>query len=164
MKNDIQTLLEDLSVRLDCDILDIDEKEQEVEETFAGITQRASLIADEVRQAASHTDALSFATELVKFLDAVRDKAATADRLRAEIEDKQTQIAEAQADFQYLTTGRSALAAKVHQATLELEQARNEYEENELKLGVLERRIETNRREISSIHRLLSETAKNQEV
>lgn len=164
MKTDIQTLLDDLSARLDCDVLNIDEKEREVEETFAGITQHASQIADEVRQAASHTDALSFATDLAKFLDAARDKAATADRLRAEIEDRQTQIAEAQADFQYLAAGRSALAAKVHQATIDLEQARNEYDENELKLGVLERRIETDRREISSIHRQLSETAKNQEV
>lgn len=164
MKNDIQNLLDDLSARLDCDVLNIDEKEREVEETFAGITQRASEIADEVRQAASHTDALSFATDLAKFLDAARDKAATADRLRAEIEDRQTHMAEAQADFQYLAAGRSALAAKVHEATINLEQARNEYDENELKLGVLERRIETDRREISSIHRQLSETAKNQEV
>lgn len=160
MKTDIQNLLDDLSARLNYDVLDMNEQEREVEETFAGITQRASLIADEVRQAASHTDALSFATELANFLDAARDKAATADRLRTEIEDRQTQIAEAQADFQYLATGRSALAAKVHKATIELEQARNEYEENELKLGVLERRIETNRREISSIHRQLSETVK----
>jgi chromosome segregation ATPase len=164
VKTEIQNLLDDLSARLDCDVLNIDEKDCEVEETFAGITQRASQIADEVRQAASHTDALSFATELAKFLDAARDKAATANRLRAEIEDRQTQIAEAQADFQYLATGRSALAAKVRQATIELEQARNEYDENELTLGVLERRIETNRREISAIHRQLSAIVKSEEV
>jgi chromosome segregation ATPase len=162
MKDSITDLLDDLSARLGCDIPSYGERE--LVEKFSEIRDRASEVADEVRSFATPSDALAFSSELSQFLNTARGKAMEARRLRDAIGHAQEQISEAQDEFRYLSAGRSALATKVNDAMLALEAAQAEYQDNELALGVLERRMETRRNEALTLRRELAELTTAQEV
>lgn len=163
MKDSITRLLQDLSARLDCDVLDGDDNERELSEKFSDIRTQTVNVADEIRQFASTGETLTFATDLSQFLDRVRARALKTQRLKDSIAEREGQITEAQKEFRHLSAGRSALAAKVNNCMLALEQAKSQHAENELKLGVLERRVETDRREAAALRRRLSELSNIQE-
>jgi chromosome segregation ATPase len=163
MKDSITDLLDDLSVRLDCDVLDADHVERELSEKFSSIPIHTSKVADEIKQIASSKEALSFVTDLSAFLNTARQRAMEAQKLKDAIVEMLEQIAEMQHEFSYLSACQSSLAANVNHAMFDLETAQSEYDENQLKLGILERRMDTGRRETISLRRKLSELTMNQE-
>ncbi|HEY0322811.1 MAG TPA: hypothetical protein VGC66_17790 [Pyrinomonadaceae bacterium] len=163
MEATVTELLDELAARLDCDVLE-DKREQKLDEQFSRIPDKASLVAQEIRQLATADDAFNFTSDLTAFLDNARRRTLESQRLKDAIQERQSQVSEAQEEFQYLSTGRGALAAQVRQAMEDLEQARSQYDENELKLGILERRMEIDRHEITSLRNQLAELSKSQEV
>ena len=163
MKDSITTLLSDLSSRPGCDVLDENTAERELNEEFSETQNYVATVTGEIRQLATPDETHAFTTSLSEFLDRSRRKALQVQRLKADMAKRQEQITEAQSEFDYLSAGRKALAQKVNHAMQALEAARAEYDENELRLGVIERRIETNRSEMSALHRELDELTKSKE-
>jgi chromosome segregation ATPase len=164
MKDSINTLLNDLSARLNCDVLDEDDTQQALNEEFSETRHRVSAVADEIKKLAYPEDALAFAGELSTFLAASRAKALEANSLRDAIAEKQSSLADAQEELRYLSAGRSTLAQKVNAAMLALEDAQRDYADLELRLGITERTIESMRLERSALRRKLDELTKSKEV
>jgi chromosome segregation ATPase len=164
MNDSINTLLNDLSARLDCDVLTGDDTQRELNEEFSETQGRVSTVADEIRKLASPEDALSFTATLSTFVETQRAKALEANRLRDAIAEKQSSLAEAQEELSYLSAGRATLAQKVNAAMLALEDAQRDYATNELSLGVVERSIESLRLERSGLRRQLDELTRSKEV
>jgi chromosome segregation ATPase len=160
----ITTLLEDLSARLNCEILAEDEMAQELNEQFSETRHHVSAVADELRRLADPGDALAFAGELSTFLAASRTKALEANRLREAIAERESRLADAREELGYLSAGRATLAEKVNAAMLALEEAQREYADLDLRLGIIERTIESTRLERSSLRRQMEELTKSKET
>ena len=163
MNDSINTLLNDLSSRLGCDVLDDDAMESGLNEEFSETQNYVATVADEIRQLATPDEAHAFTSTLSEFLDRSRSKALRAQSLKADIAKRQERITEARGEFDYLSAGRKALAEKVHHAMQALEAARAEYDNNELRLGIIERRIETGRGEMAALGRELDELTESEE-
>ncbi|MDT7807996.1 MAG: hypothetical protein QOJ70_1809 [Acidobacteriota bacterium] len=164
MHDSINTLLNDLSARLDCDVLAEDDTQRELTEEFSETRYRMAAVADEVRQLADPADAFTFAGELSTFLDGQRAKALEGHRLREAIAEGESRIADAREELGYLSAGRSTLAQKVNAAMLALEDAQRDYADLELRLGIIERSIESTRLERSTLRRQMDELTKSKEV
>ncbi len=164
MTDSLTTLLSDLSARFDFDALSDDDTHQELHEEFSETKGRVAAVADEIKQIANPLDARAFASKLSVFLEGERAKALEANRLRGEITERDSRINEAQEELSYLSTGRATLAEKVKAAMLALENARREYADLELRLGVIERSIESTRLERHALRRRLDELTRSKEV
>ena len=164
MKDSTTTLLNDLSSRLDCDVLAEDNTERDLHEKFSETKGRVTTVADEIKKFASPEDAFAFTTKLSTFLEGERALTLEANRLKDAIADKASRINEAQGEISYLSAGRRTLAEKVNHAMLTLEQAQCEYADHELSLGILERRIEAARLERAVLRRQLAELTRSKEV
>jgi chromosome segregation ATPase len=164
MDNSITTLLQDLSARLDYDVLTEDDTQRELNEEFSETRGLVATVADEIRRLADPADALTFAGELSTFLAASRTKVLEANRLQDEIAERQARLTEAQEELSYLSAGRATLAEKVNAAMLALEDAQRDYADLELRLGITERTIESTRLERSGLRRQLNELTRSKEV
>lgn len=164
MNDSINTLLNDLSSRLNCDVLAEDDTQRELNEEFYETQHLVSTVADEIKQLASPDDALAFTSKLSTFLEDARTKALEVNRLRDAIAERQSRLNEAREELNYLSTGRTTLAQKVNEAMLALEQAQREYAGHELRLGVIERTIEAARLERHTLRRQLDGLIKSKEV
>jgi chromosome segregation ATPase len=163
MDNSINTLLNDLSARLGCDVPVEDDTRHQLSEAFSETKGRVATVADEIRQLANEGDALAFTSELATFIEGARTKALDVNRLREAITERQARLADAQEELRYLSAGRAALAEKVSAAMLTLEDAQREYADLELRLGVIERSIESTRLERSALRRQLAELTRGKE-
>ncbi|HEY0171259.1 MAG TPA: hypothetical protein VGB98_09565 [Pyrinomonadaceae bacterium] len=164
MSDSINTLLNDLSARLDFDVLAEDDTQRELNEEFSETHHLVSTITEEVRQLASPEDALTFTAKLSTFLEGERAKSLEANRLREAVAERESRLADAREELGYLSAGRATLAQKVNAAMLALEEAQRDYADLELRLGVIERSIESTRLERSSLRRQLDELTKSKEV
>lgn len=160
MTDSITTLLNDLSTRLDSDVLAKDETERELYEDFSETQHRVTAVSEEIKQLADPDAALTFRGELSTFIETHRAKALETHRLREEIAERQARLIESQDELNYLSAGRASLAEKVNDAMHALEEAKREYADYELRIGVIERNIEATRLERSEIRRQLAELTK----
>ena len=164
MNDSITTLLNDLSAQLDCDIQAEDESQREIDEEFSETKGCVATVADEIKRIVGPEDALAFASNLSVFIKGERNKALEANRVREAIAERDSRLNEAQDELRYLSAGRSALAEKVKQAMLALEDAQREYADLELRLGVIERSIESTRLERHALRRQLDGLIRSKEA
>jgi predicted nucleic acid-binding Zn-ribbon protein len=164
MNDSVTTLLNDLSAQLDCDVLTDEDTQRELNEEFSETKGRVATVADEIKQLANSLDARAFASKLADFLEGERAKALEANRLKEAIAERQARIAEAQDELSYLSAGRAALAEKVSQAMLALEDAQRDYASLDLRLGMIERSIESTRLERAELRRTLDELTRSKEA
>lgn len=163
MKETITELLDDLSARLDCDVLDENEAEREVHEKLSDTRHRASTVTSEIKNLASAGDALLFATELTGFLDRAKAKALETKRIQDEIEVKQAQVAETHAEIQQLSASLPALAQAVNLALTNYEDLRYDHNAQEFQIATLATRLSMRRAELTDLRGQL-QRLKEQEV
>lgn len=134
-----------------------------VSEQLADLTRQAADAAHDVEAGASPDDTLTFTREVSRLLDRARTKALEAKRIESDIETKQLELAETQAEIERLNASLLPLVDVVTSTREKYEDAQYDYKAQEFKIASLEGRKSLRRAELTELRRQLAQL-KTQEV
>lgn len=131
--------------------------DNDVRERLADLTRQATEAAQIVEAGASADDALVFTREVSTLLDRARTKALETRRIETDIEAKQREVAETQAEIEQLSASMPALAVAVNRTLDKYKEAQHGYNAHEFKIATLEGRKSLRRAELTELRRRLAQ-------